>query len=99
MLRQASVGVSCSRTPQSLDIQYTVGLATGVPITFVDVGQNTQDGLGGFLDIMDALLEEDNPPSVLTTSFGFNEADLPSSLAQYVPTIRMNEQEHSPCRW
>lgn len=98
MLRQTLVVVSCSRTPQSLDIQYTVGLATGVPITFVDVGQNTQDGLAGFLDIMDALLEEDNPPSVLTTSFGFNEADLPSSLAQYVSMMRMNDRQYSPRR-
>ncbi|RPD78406.1 family S53 protease-like protein [Lentinus tigrinus ALCF2SS1-7] len=66
----------------SLDIQYTVGLATGVPTTFVDVGPKNEDGLGGFLDIIDALLAEDTPPNVLTTSFGFNEADIPPALAQ-----------------
>lgn len=43
--------------------QYTVGIATGVPVTFISVGENTQDGsLGGFLDIINALLAEDNPP-------------------------------------
>ncbi|KAI0631110.1 subtilisin-like protein [Trametes polyzona] len=58
----------------TLDIQYTVGLATNVPTTFVSVGNNNKDGdLGGFLDIINALLAEDQPPLVLTTSFGFNE--------------------------
>ncbi|KAI0366840.1 subtilisin-like protein [Pilatotrama ljubarskyi] len=58
----------------SLDIQYTVGLATNVPTTFVSVGNQNQDGdLSGFLDIINALLAEDQPPLVLTTSFGFNE--------------------------
>ena len=59
---------------QTLDIQYTVGVATNVPTTFVSVGNNNQDGdLGGFLDIINFLLKQDNPPLVLTTSFGFNE--------------------------
>ena len=57
-----------------MDIQYTVGIATGVPTTFVSVGEKNQDGdLGGFLDIINFLLKQDNPPLVLTTSFGFNE--------------------------
>ncbi|KAI1787575.1 family S53 protease [Ganoderma leucocontextum] len=58
----------------TLDIQYTVGIATNVPTTFVSVGNNNQDGdLGGFLDIINFLLEQDSPPLVLTTSFGFDE--------------------------
>ena len=61
---------------QSLDIQYTVGVATNVPTTFISVGSDNQDGdLGGFLDIINSLLKQDNPPLVLTTSFGFDEAD------------------------
>ena len=64
---------------QSLDIQYTVGVATNVPTTFISVGNNNQDGdLGGFLDIINSLLKEDNPPLVLTTSFGFDEAPFAS---------------------
>ncbi|KAF7353885.1 Subtilisin-like protein [Mycena venus] len=65
-----------------LDIQYTVGLATGVPVTFVSVGETTQDGADeGFLDIINALLGEAAPPQVLTTSYGFNtEADLSKTL-------------------
>ncbi|KAF7294544.1 Subtilisin-like protein [Mycena indigotica] len=65
-----------------LDIQYTVGLATGVPVTFVSVGTQTKDGADeGFLDIITALIAESAPPQVLTTSYGFNtEASLSKSL-------------------
>ncbi|CAK5267479.1 unnamed protein product [Mycena citricolor] len=66
----------------NLDIQYTVGVATGVPVTFVSVGQNNQDGvLGGFLDIVNFLNAETKVPQVLTTSYGDNEADIPAALA------------------
>ena len=60
---------------QSLDIQYTVGLATNVPTTFVTVGDQNQDGgLSGFLDEINFLLGQPTVPLVLTTSFGFDEA-------------------------
>ncbi|KAJ6581843.1 family S53 protease [Mycena capillaripes] len=67
---------------QKLDIQYTVGIATGVPVTFVSVGEDAQDGdLGGFLDIVNFLAAEDNIPQVMTTSYGENESDLSPALA------------------
>ena len=70
---------------QNLDIQYTVGIASGVPTTFISVGDNFQDGdLEGFLDIINFLLGESNPPQVLTTSYGENESDISRSLAKYV---------------
>ncbi|TDL17183.1 hypothetical protein BD410DRAFT_807518 [Rickenella mellea] len=63
------------RNPQSpkqagieanLDIQYTVGVASGVPVTFISVGDDFQDGnLEGFLDIINFLLGEPNPPQVM----------------------------------
>ncbi|KAJ7504162.1 family S53 protease [Mycena galericulata] len=66
----------------NLDIQYTVGVATDVPIVFVSVGENSQDGdLGGFLDIVNFLSAEDNIPQVMTTSYGENEADISIALA------------------
>ncbi|KAF7357217.1 Family S53 protease [Mycena sanguinolenta] len=66
----------------NLDIQYTVGLATGVPVYFVSVGDQYQDGdLGGFLDIVNFLSDEDDVPNVMTTSYGENETDLSKSLA------------------
>ncbi|KAF9077784.1 peptidase S8/S53 domain-containing protein [Rhodocollybia butyracea] len=55
----------------NLDIQYTIGLANGIPTTFFDVGNTNLDGDdGGFLDIINDLLAERNPPLVLTTSYG-----------------------------
>ncbi|KAI1789321.1 family S53 protease-like protein [Ganoderma leucocontextum] len=57
----------------SLDIQYTTGIATNVNTTFLTVGSQNQDGVFGFLDIINTLLAQPNPPLVLTTSFGFDE--------------------------
>ncbi|KAJ7636361.1 family S53 protease-like protein [Roridomyces roridus] len=67
----------------NLDIQYTVGVASGVPVTFISVGNNTQDGIAGFIDIVNTILAMPvgKRPTVLSTSYGFNEQDLPVSLA------------------
>ncbi|CCM03036.1 uncharacterized protein FIBRA_05153 [Fibroporia radiculosa] len=64
-----------------LDIQYTIGLATNVPVTFMSVGVDTSDGVFGFLDTANYFLNEDSPPSVITTSYGDNE-DLFSASVQ-----------------
>ena len=58
--------------PQNLDIQYTVGLATHVPTTFVAVGKDNHDDLGGFIDLLDGIIND--PPLVITTSYGFDES-------------------------
>lgn len=67
---------------QSLDIQYTVGTATNVPITFFTVGSNNNGDLTGFLDLVNNLIAQEEPPSVFTTSFGFPEALVGSDLAK-----------------
>jgi tripeptidyl-peptidase-1 len=64
-----------------LDIQYTVGVAQGVPVTFISTGFDYTDGLNGFLDMANYLLAMDVPPQVLTTSYAFNERDLDIGLA------------------
>ncbi|KAJ6556181.1 family S53 protease [Mycena capillaripes] len=66
-----------------LDIQYTVGVASGIPVTFISVGDDSQDGISGFIDIVNSILTTPaaRRPTVLTTSYGFNEQDLPVSLA------------------
>ncbi|KAJ7589493.1 family S53 protease-like protein [Mycena floridula] len=75
-------GASQAGIEANLDIQYTVGVATGVPVTFITVGENTQDGaLDGFLDIINLLNGESAPPQVLTTSYGFDETDISSADA------------------
>ncbi|KAH9920683.1 peptidase S8/S53 domain-containing protein [Fomitopsis serialis] len=74
---EADAGVEAN-----LDIQYTVGVATDVPVVFISAGEDNQDGdLGGFLDMTDLLLNQTSPPQVWTTSYGPNEDDVPEDLA------------------
>ncbi|KAI0676454.1 family S53 protease-like protein [Trametes maxima] len=62
-------------TPEaSLDTQYTIGLATDVNTTFVTVGPNNEDGVQGFLDVINLLMDQGPLPLVLTTSFEFDES-------------------------
>ncbi|KAK0216855.1 family S53 protease-like protein [Armillaria fumosa] len=74
-------GVNHAGIEANLDIRYTVGVATGVPTTFISVGAHTTDGLIGFLDIINFLNSQPNPPQVLTTSYGADETGIPSSFA------------------
>ena len=67
---------------QSLDIQYTVGIATGVPTTFFTVGDSNDGDLTGFLDLVNSFLAADTPPTTFTTSFGFPEALVPADVAK-----------------
>ncbi|KAJ7164726.1 family S53 protease-like protein [Mycena crocata] len=60
----------------NLDIEYTVGVASGVPVTFVSGGESFSDGaLEGFLDIINNLSQLATVPQVLTTSYGEDEPD------------------------
>ncbi|KAJ7920267.1 family S53 protease [Mycena leptocephala] len=64
-----------------LDTQYTIGIATGVPVIFISAGDDNPDGLNGFLDMILLLISDPNRPSVLTTSYSFQaETDLPIQL-------------------
>ncbi|KAJ7283220.1 subtilisin-like protein [Mycena rebaudengoi] len=66
----------------AVDIQYTLGLATNVPVTFMSVGSNYKDNDNGFMDVVESLMADDNPPKVVTTSYGFaSEAAVPENLA------------------
>ena len=67
---------------KELDIQYTVGLATDVNITYYFVGIDQQDDLDGFLDEANVLLGLENPPLVLTTSYGTQESTFSFELTE-----------------
>ncbi|KAF9972599.1 hypothetical protein BGZ73_004275 [Actinomortierella ambigua] len=60
----------------NLDIQYIVGIAAGVPVTFVSSGLSNMNGLQ---NLVDYFLSSDNPPSVLSISYGFNENQVSSN--------------------
>ncbi|KAH8978047.1 subtilisin-like protein [Lactarius hatsudake] len=65
-----------------LDVQYTIGLASGVRTVFISVGDQYQDGdLEGFLDIINFLSGKSAPPQVLTTSYGQGENTISRALA------------------
>ncbi|KAJ7163233.1 subtilisin-like protein [Mycena filopes] len=69
-------GASHAGIEANLDIQYTVGVASGVPVTFVSGGETFSDGaLEGFLDIINNLSGLATVPQVLTTSYGEDEPD------------------------
>ncbi|KAI9066581.1 family S53 protease-like protein [Trametes sanguinea] len=65
----------------SLDIQYTVGIATNVPTRFFTVGSDNGGDLTGFLDLVNSLIAQESPPTVFTTSFGFPEALVSQDIA------------------
>ncbi|KAF7359983.1 Serine protease S53 [Mycena venus] len=66
-----------------LDIEMTVGLAGGVPTTFISVGADYTDDIWGFIDIANSILAAPikTRPTVLTTSYGFNENTVPVSVS------------------
>jgi tripeptidyl-peptidase-1 len=66
-------------TEADLDIEYTTGVATEVPIEFLAVGGN--NFATSLLDTTTFLDGVAAPPSVMTTSYGDTEADIGSSMA------------------
>lgn len=48
---------------------------------FIAVGPDTSDGIDGFLDVIEYLLSQNNPPHVVTTSYGFGN-ELSAGIAQ-----------------
>ncbi|KAJ6473704.1 family S53 protease-like protein [Mycena sanguinolenta] len=66
----------------SLDIEYTVGVASGVPVKFISVGPLNNDTVSGFLDQINALISDPSRPTVLTTSYGADEEDMTLPVAQ-----------------
>ncbi|KAJ6476999.1 family S53 protease-like protein [Mycena sanguinolenta] len=62
-----------------LDIEYTTGTATDVPITFLSVGG--EDFTTALLDTTTFLDGIANPPSVMTTSYGSTESSIGNSMA------------------
>ncbi|KAJ7473640.1 subtilisin-like protein [Mycena galericulata] len=72
----------------NLDVEYTVGLATGVPVQFLSVGGSADSS---FSDLAIALLDTStfldgvgNPPSVVTTSYAPMENQIESAVAKKI---------------
>lgn len=68
-----------------MDVQYTVGLAGGVPVTFISVGgPENATVIDVFFDFIDALIAEPNPPQVISVSYAFNELEISDDTAMLV---------------
>ncbi|KAF7350713.1 Family S53 protease-like protein [Mycena sanguinolenta] len=70
----------------NLDIQFTVGIATGILATFLSVGGNgTNAGFAtALLDTTTYLDGVDNPPSVMTTSYGSTESSFGAGMVSKI---------------
>src|ERR1700761_4491868 len=69
----------------NLDIEYTVGIATDVPVTFLSVGgdlETSTDFGNALLDTTIFLHQTTQPPSVVTTSYSGTESDFDPGLVR-----------------
>ena len=69
----------------NLDLQYAVGIATGVPVTFLSVGGNitTDNEFGNaLLDTTIFLHRTARPPTVMTSSYADEEANIDPGLVR-----------------
>lgn len=60
-------------------IQYLVGLTNGNPVTFVASGQSN---INGFINLAKAVLDMNQPPTVLVIPYGFNEIQVAENSAK-----------------
>lgn len=62
---------------QSLDVQYTIGVATDVPVYFISVADIDTDFFTSLTDLAEYLITADAPPQVpLFTIFRICNADV-----------------------
>ncbi|KAK7000264.1 peptidase S8/S53 domain-containing protein [Favolaschia claudopus] len=72
-------GPNDGREEGNLDVEYTAGIASGVPLQFLTVGGS--DLPTALLDTATFLSGVEDPPTVVTTSYGDNESVFGTSLA------------------
>lgn len=64
-----------------VDIEYIGSVTTNVPITFFTVGPDNVDGLSGHIDLLNTLLQQEVPPTGLSSSFlRINEDAVPENM-------------------
>ncbi len=69
---------------QDLVSQYTVGVASGVAVTYISVGSSVAFGIQEFIDLANVLLAEGDLLNVLVTTCGFNEDQVSAITAKCV---------------
>lgn len=67
---------------QAINIDYSVGIATGVPVTFISTGTNgTDDPFPAFLDQVHHLLSLPKPPQTIVHTYADVESDTSPQMA------------------
>ncbi|KAI9436202.1 peptidase S8/S53 domain-containing protein, partial [Lactarius indigo] len=68
-----------------LDVQYTIGIVSGVSTVFISVGNRPQNNDAGRLgDLINLLLTERELPQVLTTSYVWDENTISHALTNFM---------------
>lgn len=83
---QNSQNLSQAGLEADLDIQYTTGLATGVSTVFISSGRS---GIIGFVNLVNSLLQQETPPTVLSISYTFDEYYVSTSEANNLCNLFM----------
>ncbi|KAI9066614.1 family S53 protease [Trametes sanguinea] len=71
----------------NFDTQYTIGLASGVPVHFIQVGE--ESGHDPWLDTVTYLLGQSAPPHVVTTSYAEAEDNVSQAYANNICNMYM----------
>ncbi|GJJ09944.1 hypothetical protein Clacol_004168 [Clathrus columnatus] len=69
---------STSEEEADSEFEYVIALAPSVNTSFYSIDSTS---MNGFIDLVQSLLDNEDPPKVLSTSLGFNEADIPQDTA------------------
>ncbi|KAJ7726104.1 family S53 protease [Mycena metata] len=88
----ASNSTSEGNSEVSLDMEYVMGLATDVPVTFLGIGPATAtpaDFPTLLLDGFGVLLNDTNPPQVVSTSYGADESFYTPAISESVCNLFM----------
>ncbi|KAJ7699851.1 peptidase S8/S53 domain-containing protein, partial [Mycena metata] len=88
----ASNSTSQGNSEVSLDMEYVMGLATDVPVTFLGVGPATAtpaDFPTLLLEGFGVLLNDTNPPQVVSTSYGADESFYTPAISESVCILFM----------
>ncbi|KAJ7806655.1 family S53 protease [Mycena olivaceomarginata] len=88
----ASNSTSEGNSEVSLDMEYVMGLATDVPVTFLGIGPATAtpaDFPTLLLEGFGVLLNDTNPPQVVSTSYGADESFYTPAVSESVCNLFM----------
>jgi tripeptidyl-peptidase-1 len=67
----------------NIDVQYTIGLATGVPVDFISAGNDADDeDLDELIDTINDFASHPATSTVISTSYALDEEELSQLLAE-----------------